>query len=411
MDDPRLRRFLWLYPIANAGAFIAFLPLLSIALPLRAEAVGGAGKVALLSAALIVGVAVASVANIAAGMASDWTRARFGTRMPWLWIGLIGTWIGYAVIARATSGAMLILGVGLFQLGFNALFAPLGALLPDKVPDRLKGRIAAFANLALPAGSLASALIGLPAFASDMARIMVPGIIATALILPLLVAWPRRLTDPAEAIVPALDVHRERERRWSAFRSLWVAKFLVQLAGSVMTGYFLFYLKDGLRYASEFPGQTAQFGYAEIIAVATVTTAIVSLGAGRWSDRIGRRKPFLLAAIGLMAGGMALLIAQAGWIAVTIGYASFAAGLGGFLTIDTALVAQILPSGRHRGRDLGIMNAANTLPAIVGPVAALFALGGFRDDYRALFVGLLIALGFSAALIAATAMPREDPAV
>ncbi len=406
MDDPRLRRFLWLYPIAYAGAFIAFLPLLSIALPLRAEAVGGADKIVLLSIALIVGVAVASVANVFAGMASDWTRTRFGTRMPWLWIGLVGTWIGYATIARATGATMLIVGIALFQLGFNALFAPLGALLPDKVPDRLKGRIAALANLALPAGSLASALIGLPIFTGDTARIVVPGALATLLILPLLIAGPRRLADPIEAAAAPPDAHREKARRWSAFRSLWLAKFLVQLAGSVMTGYFLFYLKDGLRYASRFPGQTAQFGYAEIIAVATVLTAIVSLGIGRWSDRIGRRKPFLLGAIALMLGGLALLIAQGGWITVTVGYAAFAAGLGGFLTIDTALVAQILPSGRHRGRDLGIMNAANTLPAMIGPVAALSTLHGFEDDYRLLFAALLVGLGISAVLIGATAMPR-----
>ncbi|WP_170112610.1 hypothetical protein [Sphingomonas fennica] len=95
MASPPLRRFLWLYPLANGGAYIAFLPLLTLIVPLRAAEIGGAGKVALLSETLAAGVLMATVANILAGMASDRTRARFGTRLPWLWIGLAASWIGY----------------------------------------------------------------------------------------------------------------------------------------------------------------------------------------------------------------------------------------------------------------------------------------------------------------------------
>ena len=402
MHDPRLGRFLWLYPIAVAGAFVAFLPLLSVALPLRAEAIAGQGKILLLSQALIVGVSVATVANIAAGMASDWTRVRFGTRAPWLWLGLAGMWVGYAAVAAATSAPGLIVGVALFQLGFNALFAPLGALLPDSVPDRLKGRVAALSNLALPAGSLAAAMIGLPLFASDTLRIMVPGALATMLLLPILIVRtaPR---DAADRAVP-----EEAGIRWSAFRSLWGAKFLVQLSGSVMTGYFLFYLQDGLGYARRYPGESAQSGFAQVIIVATAATAIVSLALGRWSDRIARRKPFLIAGIAAMGAGLALLALQANWASVLIGYTAFATGLGAFLTIDAALVAQILPSPRHRGRDLGLMNAANTVPAILGPLAALLALDGLRSDYRMLFGLLLVALTLSAALVAITRIPGDS---
>jgi MFS family permease len=406
MDDYRLRRFLWLYPIAVAGAFVAFLPLLSVALPLRAEAIAGTGKILLLSQALIVGVSVATVANIAAGVASDWTRARFGTRIPWMWLGLALTWIGYAAIAAATTGAGLIIAVSLFQLGFNLLFAPLGAMLPDSVPDRLKGRVAAMANLALPAGSLASALIGFPLFATDTARIVVPGCIATLLILPVLLSRARHAAEPAQADDAARG---EARLRWSAFCTLWGAKFLVQLSGSVMTGYFLFYLKDGLDYEHRYPGGSAQSGLASIIIVATLATALASIGAGRWSDRIARRKPFLVGGIVSMAIGLVLLATQAGWASVVIGYTAFASGLGAFLTIDAALVAQILPSPRHRGRDLGLMNAANTVPAILGPLAALFALDGLDSDYRALFALLLGALALGAGLIAFTQMPGEAP--
>ena len=111
MADRALRRFCWLYPLANAGAFIAFLPLLTFIVPLRAAEIATAGKFALLSETLICGVLVATIANIAAGIASDWTHARWGTRLPWVWLGLAGSWICYGAIGLAAGAIQLIVAV------------------------------------------------------------------------------------------------------------------------------------------------------------------------------------------------------------------------------------------------------------------------------------------------------------
>ena len=394
MADRKQRRFLWLYPLANAGAYIAFLPLLTIILPLRAEALAGDGKVTLLSEALLAGVFVATFANIAAGMASDWSRARFGTRMPWLWAGLAGTWLSYMVIATASEALVLGFGLMLFQLFFNMFFGPLTALLADKVPDHLKGRISALANLALPAGTLVAGLVGLPLLVTDGARLVTITLLTAALILPLLIAtlgrWPdiEPSTDRADRIIPG------PQRGWRAFSSLWIAKSLVQLSGNVMTSYFLFYLKDDVFRKNGTSSVFAQTAFAEIVVVATAVGAVASIGAGRWSDRSGRRKPFLLGGIALMVVGLMTFVVRGDWIAAMLGYTIFVSGLCCFLTIDVALVAQILPSDEHRGRDLGIMNAANTLPAILGPVLALTLLDR-EHDYNRLFVCLLLALAGS----------------
>jgi len=395
MTEASRRRFLWLYPLANAGAYIAFLPLLTIVLPLRTEALAGDAKVTLLSEALLVGVCVATIANIAAGMASDWTRARMGTRMPWLWAGLAGTWLSYAVIASASQALILGFGLVLFQLFFNMFFGPFGALLADKVPDHLKGRVSALANLALPAGMLASSLVGLPMFTNDSARLTVIGLLTAALILPLLIAalgsW--RDVEPADH---AIQHHISKPQRgWRAFFSLWFAKCLVQLSGNVMTSYFLFYLKDEVFQPGSPSQLSAQTGFAGIIIVATIVSAAASIGVGRWSDKAGLRKPFLLGAIALMAAGLATLLLGGGWMNALSGYTLFVAGLGSFLTIDIALVAQILPSDRHRGRDIGLMNAANTLPAILAPALALTVLDRSQGGYDLLFILLLLALAGS----------------
>ncbi|KQX23561.1 MULTISPECIES: MFS transporter [unclassified Sphingomonas] len=395
MTDPGQRRFLWLYPLANAGAYIAFLPLLTIILPLRAEALAGEAKVTLLSEALLAGVLVATIANVAAGMASDWTRARIGTRMPWLWAGLAGTWLSYAVIATASEAVVLGIGLMLFQLFFNMFFGPLGALLADKVPDHLKGRVSGLANLALPAGTLASGLVGLPLFATDGARLIAVTMLTAALVLPLLIAALGHWRD----VDTSDDPHRRGgplpQRGWRAFFSLWVAKCLVQLSGNVMTSYFLFYLKDEV-FRGDGPSDiSAQTGFAGIIVIATFVGAVTSIGAGRWSDRSGRRRPFLLGAVALMMVGLSALLIRSDWVTALFGYTVFVAGLGSFLTIDIALVAQILPSDRHRGRDLGIMNAANTVPAILAPALALTLFDQSHDGYGLLFAFLLLALAGS----------------
>jgi MFS family permease len=398
MADRALSRFCWLFPLANAGAFVAFLPLLTLIVPLRAMEIAAPGKIALLSETLIFGVMTATVANIAAGAASDWTRARWGTRLPWIWLGLAGSWIGYGAILSADSAMALIVAVVAFQACFNIMFGPMTALFADKVPDRLKARVSAFANLALPAGSLATALIGLPGLTGNGQRILVLMGLTAMLTLPLLIGWPRRLPDvPEEPPVSSATV----QPGWAIFWSLWLAKFLVQLSGTVLPSYFLFYLEDGL--TGDESGAPIEFAIAVIMA--TGVTAVVAVLAARWSDRSGRRKPFLLGAVAIMAAGLAALMMRLGWPTALIGYTLFCAGLGTFLAIDVALVAQILPNPRRRGRDLGVMNAANTLPAIVGPLIALAVLGESGERFPALFAVLLaglcasaIALGLNRAL-------------
>jgi MFS family permease len=389
VTDRALRRFCWLFPLANAGAFIAFLPLLTLIVPLRAAEIAAHGKIALLSETLIFGVLTATGANIAAGVASDWSRARWGTRLPWIWLGLIGSWLSYGAILWATGTHGLIVAVVGFQACFNLLFGPMTALFADKVPDHLKARVSALANLAMPAGSLATALIGLPGFTGNGQRILVLMALTAMLTLPLLIGWPRRLADVAER--PAIS-RQEARPGWTIFWSLWLAKFLVQLSGTVLPSYFLFYLQDGLGADKD----GAQIEFATAVITATGMTAVVAVLAARWSDHSGRRKPFLLGAVAIMALGLVALIARLGWPTALLGYGLFSAGLGMFLAIDVALVAQILPDPHRRGRDLGVMNAANTLPAIVGPLIALVILGEGGERFPVLFALLLIGLGGSA---------------
>jgi MFS family permease len=68
-------------------------------------------------------------------------------------------------------------------------------------------------------------------------------------------------------------------------------------------------------------------------------------------------------------------------------------GFGAYLAVDFALITQVLPAALDRGRDLGVINIANSLPQVIAPaIASIFVVfwGGYVSLYvAAAVIGLL----------------------
>ena len=117
------------------------------------------------------------------------------------------------------------------------------------------------------------------------------------------------------------------------------------------------------------------------------------------SDKLGRRKMFVLIA-GLIAIIGLVIIALAPSLAIVIvGQFVIGMGMGAFAAVDLALIADVLPTDEDNGKDLGVVNIAQALPQSLVPVAApgVIALTG---GYAGLFitgavVGLLGALSIT----------------
>ncbi|MFN3667862.1 MAG: MFS transporter [Brevundimonas sp.] len=114
--------------------------------------------------------------------------------------------------------------------------------------------------------------------------------------------------------------------------------------------------------------------------VAAVATVPLSILCGRLSDQVQRRKPFLQGAAAASAVGLFMMAGFPEWAVAAWGYALFAICSAIFLALQSTYAMQLLPSARHRGRDLGVINLTNTLPAILAPglAYAAFGAGGFR---------------------------------
>lgn len=59
-------------------------------------------------------------------------------------------------------------------------------------------------------------------------------------------------------------------------------------------------------------------------------------------------------------------------------------GFGVYLSVDFALLTEVLPNARDRAKDLGVINIANSLPQVVAPAIAapvVRVLGGYPVLY------------------------------
>jgi len=396
--EPVRAGFIAAFTLAVVGAFISFMPLFQVLLPLKAAAIDPAGKAVLLSTVTFFGALTASIANLLAGAISDRTTSRWGRRRPWMLLGAVGTVASYLVIMSAHSVERLMIGVISFQLAFNFLFAALLAVLPDRVPDGQKGRVSAFLSLGHPVGQVAGAILVGGLLIAESSRYLAIILVLVLTLAPFLLVEQETPLAPADA--PPFSLRALLAGLWvdprehPDFAFAWLSRFLVLAAITLTQSYMLFYLQDAVGYAALFPGQRAEQGLAILTTVSTVANVACAMVGGALSDRLGRRKRFAAGAALVLGAAMLTFSLAPVWPVVVVGFVVFGCGAGCYHAVDYALVSQVLPSQASAGRDLGVINLANTLPQALAPVLAIWVLGPAQVDYSALF---LVAAGLAAA--------------
>ena len=77
---------------------------------------------------------------------------------------------------------------------------------------------------------------------------------------------------------------------------------------------------------------------------------ITSVLGGRLSDRMGKRKPLVIASSAIIALASLILAFAPTWIGAIVGASVLGIGFGAYLAVDTALNTQVLPHAGDRGR-------------------------------------------------------------
>lgn len=385
--------FLILFALAVSGVTVAYVPLLTVVLPLKVVSLMGGEDVATLARITFFGALVASISNIAFGILSD----RFGNRIFWIVSGLLVSNVLLLAIGRASTAAEVIVLVMAWQLGLNMMLAPLMAWAGDCFPDEQKGTLGGLLALAPAVGALSGSLVTVEAIMDPAFRLPAVAIIVTAFVLPAVI-FGRRQTR-GELLRPVADPNEHENdplRRRPAIVRLWLARFLVQISEAGLFAYLLFWLRS---IVEGFQENTA----ANLYSVVLVIAVPLSLFLGRWSDRNSR--PILPLSIMAMlsAAGLLVMAFTQGIGLALLGYVIFGTASVIFLSLHTAQTLRVLPKPQNRGRDLGLFNLTNTLPSMVMPWLTLALVPAF--GFSALFVCFAILIGLAAGLLASVAKP------
>jgi MFS family permease len=232
---------------------------------------------------------------------------------------------------------------------------------------------------------LVSGWIGIPqALGLVMGAILVTAVVTTIrpgyLLLTvglLLLAIPFALLTPDDALGAApvakvrwkLDLKGNPDFAWA-----WGTRFLVQMGNALGTLYLLYFLSDDVHYPDP------DTGLLYMILIYTVGMILTAMVGGWLSDRLGRRKIFVIWSGILIAIAATLLAIWPTWTVSLLAAFLFGAGFGVYLAVDTALITQVLPAAADRAKDLGVINIATALPQVLGPAIAapiVTYLGGY----------------------------------
>lgn len=118
--------------------------------------------------------------------------------------------------------------------------------------------------------------------------------------------------------------------------------------------------------------------------VAESTASILRIASGWLSDRIGRRKPFIVFGYGVSVVAKAGLVGAVAWPAVLGLRFIERVGKGLRSPPRDALLADSVDTA-HRGRAFGLHRSMDTLGAAIGPLVAFALLARHPGDFRGVF--------------------------
>jgi MFS family permease len=305
------------------------------------------------------------------------------------------------VVALAPTVPVVLVGWCTAQVFFNALLAAEVAVLADQVPVAQRGMVSGVLGICVPIASVTGSFVVKLFTGNQLTMFLAPCAIGGFFVLLFAVTLDdRRLAEPDKpawslrefAATFYVDPRRSPDFAW-AFGS----RFLFVIAYAFLTTYQAYYLIARLG--------TAEADVPRQIFLATLTQSGVvvaaSLLGGGLSDRLGRRKVFVLTASMVYALAMFVVAAAGDLSGFLVGMAIGGLGFGIYVAVDLALVVDVLPgNGEDAAKDLGVFNIASALPYSIAPALgpAILAIGGGSYGVLYAVAGVCAVLGALAIL-------------
>lgn len=386
---------------ATFGAGMAMIVPMAYSLAVRLDQLAP-GRTEALGIVLAVGSAATLVLAPLTGILSDRLRSRWGRRRPFTVIGLLIGAASVPVMALAPNLTVLTIGWTLSTVGWGTAAASLGNWQADRLPPHQRGRVSGLTGVTMQVAPVVGIiLVGL--FRDQVILVFaLPAAIGVVLVVAFLavvhdpdsrrMVIERRLTVGGLLRSYGFDPRKAPDFAWN-----WLGRFIFFSGLTLTTSFTVFFVAQRLEL--RVPDVA---GVLAIVSASSIATATLgSLGGGWLSDRVGRRKPFILVGAILFAAGCSVSAFAHDLPTLMVGTLLNSLGIATFSAVAQALLLDVLPDReREAGRYMAIALFAQKIPGVFAPVlgGAVLAIGAGAENFTALYL-LAAVLAFVGGLL------------
>ncbi len=392
-------RYIWFMVLAQFGVFMAFITPIAISLAIRVEQItpGHAEYLGYItgSGALFVMLTAPFM-----GVWSDRTRTRIGRRRPFMIGGMVVGVISLVWMAEAPS--VILLGVGwvLAQWGWGTVLSNLQISTADRLPESQRGKVGGLTGFATQIAPVFGVILAQFFTGDALLLFLVPGAVGVILVtlFVTLVHEDDSRSLPREHLTVRrlLGKYVYNPRRFPDFSWNWLGRFLFYFGLTLNTTFTAFFFAERIGVTVD----KVAVVIAALGGIGVLATTAGAIGGGFLSDRLRRRKVFLLAGGAIMAAGMSLMALSTSLPLLITGSLVVSMGIGLFAAVDQALLLDVLPEKEtDAGRFMGITGFATSIPQSVAPLLAsgilLIGVSGTAKNYTLLYLiaAALVLLG------------------
>ena len=355
----------------------------SISLALKLNEISPETATTDLGSLIGVGLAIQILALILVGRLSDYTTSRFGMRRPWLIGGAVAVAIGSLVLAVSSNLPMLWIGFMILGVGATACASCLYATIPEQVPERHRGLTTGFVAAGSGLGTLAGLLIVTLAPGNLFLVFVLPAIaaIVPVIVFAVLLRDRRLLTRPKitwALLFGSFTINRKNPNVAWFLPSIILMNSV--LAVSSTYSYYIFGYQYGVA-PEDIPAMAFLNGV-----IAGVLGAVASLVVGPLSDKVGRRKPFYIAAVVFFIAGALTVALSHDLVAAFVGFALITIGSGAVGGTYLAITMEGMTTLDTAARDINVVVAGYSLAFVFMPLLAPVFLGVAGDNFPALLI-------------------------
>jgi len=383
----------WLLIGSLAIVFFVLLALyvavLQVLLPNQIQDLDPAGKATHLGILFAVTSIFSTTVTPVSGALSDRTRTRFGRRTPWIVLGAsIGG--GALILVPHAHGMLAITATWLVaSIALNSMQTPITTVIAERFSPGERGVASGVVGAAMTGGVSAGTVFG-GLFAHDLP--FAYAVLGVAIMLAC-VAFVLLNPEDRTALAPAppfrlgafLSSFWVSPRKHPDFAWAFAGRFTLYMGYQAIVTYLLYILEDHIGLTQAQANQMI----ARLASITFIALIIAAIGSGWLSDRIGRRKPLIFAAGLIIAAAVTTPLIAPSVPGMTVYAVLIGIGYGAFMSVDLALMTQVLPkrpgASDSTGKDLGILATAINVPQILSPVLAAALLAATANNYGLLF--------------------------